>query len=92
MKKLLFSTMAVLAFSVSGMANTVENSISTPKEQMVIVTVKLSATEPSEFDRGYCTATADITERLSKTGKFTYEQWKAVYDKCIEDRKTLNAD
>lgn len=84
MKKMLFSAIALIAFTATSMA--VEKTKSETKDNdKVIVTKKIVLGEPTEFDKGYCTATADLAEQNSGQS-WTYTKWKKVYDKCIDNR------
>jgi hypothetical protein len=84
MKKMLFSAIALVAFTATSMA--VEKTKSETKDNdKVIVTKKIVLGEPTEFDKGYCTATADLAEQSSGQS-WTYTKWKSVYDKCINKR------
>lgn len=79
MKKVIINSVVLVAFSFVGLANEIKND-------KVIVKAKLVVNDPTEFDKGYCTATADIAEQNSSSKKWTYKQWKKVYDECIESR------
>jgi hypothetical protein len=52
--------------------------------------VKKTLTEPTEFDKGYCTGYADAAEQNSGQA-WTYTKWLSVYNQCIEKRtKTIS--
>ncbi len=84
---MIFSAVALVAFSFAGMANEIEEK---KVENEKVKIVKKTLTEPTEFDKGYCTAVADLAEQNSGQA-WTYTKWLGVYNKCIEKRtKTIS--
>lgn len=86
---MIFSAIALVAFSFGGMANEIEEK---KVENEKVKIVKKTLPDPTEFDKGYCTASADLAEQNSGQA-WTYAKWLSVYDKCIAKRtKTITAN